>query len=145
MDVNIYEKISQWFLNCPGIGDYVYFNVIPYEQDTASINSSSSSSVLREYNDGSKEIQLFFLVDIVKSYDNGGTSDLNLEAINIFDNIIKYVELKNSLSEYPDLGDNYIVNNIDSTYKSPEVYVTADNPDIARYEGQFYLEYLERK
>ena len=83
--------------------------------------------------------------NIIKHYDNGGTSDLNLDAINTFDKIINYVETKNSLSQYPDLGDNCVPYEIGSTYKAPEVYITPDNPDIARYEGQFYLEYLERK
>ena len=145
MKINIYEKISQWLMDCPDIGDYVYFNVIPFESDTASVNSSSSSSTLTTYNDGSKEVRIFFLINIIKHYDNGGTSDLNLDAINTFDKIINYVETKNSLSQYPDLGDTCVPYEIGSTYKAPEVYITPDNPNIARYEGQFYLEYLERK
>lgn len=37
------------------------------------------------------------------------------------------------------------MNEIGATYKAPEVYITQDNPSIARYEGQFYIEYLEKK
>ena len=140
----IYERIAKWLLECPEMEGYVYFNVIPLEENTASVNSNSGSSTINKYIDGSTEVHLLFNINLVKSYDNGGTSDLNLDAIQSFNNIISFIEKKNLLKEYPDLGDNYIVNEICPTYKSPEVYVTPDNPNIARYEGQFYIEYLEK-
>lgn len=143
--INIYEKISEWLKNCPEMGDYTYFNVIPLDVNTSSVNSNSSSQIINKYNDGSKEVQLLFYINLIKDYDDGGTSDLNLDAINVFDKIIKYIEEKNNEHDYPNLGDSYIVNDIGATYKAPEVYVTSDNPGIARYEGQFYIEYLERK
>lgn len=140
----IYEKIAEWLVECPEMEGYVYFNVIPLEENTSSVNSNSGSTILGKYIDGSMEVHLLFNINLVKSYDNGGTSDLNLDAIQSFNNIISFIEKKNLLKEYPDLGDNYIVNEICPTYKSPEVYVTPDNPNIARYEGQFYIEYLEK-
>lgn len=143
--MNIYEKIADWLLACPEVEGYIYFNVIPLEKDTASVNSNSGSSVLNNFVDGSKEVRLMFNINLVKSYDNGGTSDLNLDAIQAFDNIISFVEDKNIKGEYPELGSAYVVNEIGSTYKAPEVYLTPDNPNIARYEGQFYIEYLQRK
>ncbi len=142
---DIYEKIAEWLLNCEDIGSYVYFNVIPLDAGSASINSNSSSVTINTYNDGSKEVRLLFYVNIVKEYDEAGTSDLNFEAMSIFDKIIKYVEDQNESGSYPELGDNITVSDIGCVYKAPEVYVTDDNPNIARYEGQFYIEYLERK
>lgn len=143
--INIYEKISEWLKNCPEMGDYTYFNVIPLDVNTSSVNSNSSSQIINKYNDGSKEVQLLFYINLIKDYDDGGTSDLNLDAIDVFDKIIKYIEEKNNEHDYPNLGESCIVNDIGATYKAPEVYVTSDNPSIARYEGQFYIEYLERK
>ena len=70
---------------------------------------------------------------------------MNLDAIAEFDKVIEFIETKNNNNEYPDLRDNYVVNEIGATYKAPEVYITPDNPSIARYEGQFYIEYLEKK
>lgn len=144
-DINIYEKISDWLSNCPEMGDYIYFNVIPLDDGTSSINSNSSSMIQNTFIDGSKEVRLMFNINLIKQYDNGGTSELNLESIHIFDKIIKYIENKNNNNDYPDLGNNYIVNDIGATYKAPEVYITQDNPNIARYEGQFYIEYVQRK
>ena len=143
--INIYEKISDWLKNCAEMGDYIYFNVIPLDEGTSSVNSNSSSIILNTFLDGSKEVRLMFNINLIKSYDNGGTSDLNLESINVFDNIIKYIEDKNNNNDYPNLGNNFVVNEIGASYKSPDVYITEDNPSIARYEGQFYIEYLQRK
>lgn len=142
--MNIYGRISDWLKECPEIGSYVYFNVIPLEPDTSSVTSNAASTILNTYLDGSKEVHLLFNINLVQEYDAGGTSDLNLEAINAFDNITRFVEMKNNAGEYPDL-DNYVVNEIGSTYKAPEVYITENNTQVARYEGQFYIEYLERK
>ena len=143
--MNIYEKISTWLTECPEMGGYVYFNVIPLDSDTSSVTSSGSSLTLNTFLNGSKEVRLIFNIELVKQYDDGGTSDINLDAIKAFDEIISFVERKNNLQEYPELGDGYIVNEIGATYKAPEVYVTSDNPNIARYEGQFYIEYLEER
>lgn len=145
MTINIYQKISDWLLDCPKLGGYLYFNVIPLENSAASVNSNSSSSILNEYIDGSKEVRLLFYVNLVKEYDEGGTSDLNLEAIDSFDEIIKFFEEKDLKEEYPDLGYGYVVNEIGAVNKAPEVYLSTDSPNVARYEGQFYIEYLERK
>ena len=86
-----------------------------------------------------------FNINLVRDYDNGGTSDLNIDAIQEFDKIISFIEDKNNKGEFPELGDNYVVNEIGATYKAPEVYVSTESPSVARYEGQFYVEYLERK
>lgn len=142
--VNIYDKISEWLSQCPYMGSYVYFNVIPLETDTSSVNTNSSSMNMTEYIDGSKEVHLMFNINLIKSYDGDGTSDLNLDAILSFDKIIEFVEEKNNEQDFPDLGESYVVSEIASSYKAPEVYITEDNRDIARYEGQFYIEYLER-
>ena len=142
---NIYESISKWLLDCEETTGHIYFNVIPIEIETSSVTSNSGSSILNTYLDGSKEVRLLFNINLIKSYDNGGTSDLNLDAIQAFDNIISFVEDKNIKGEYPDLGEGYVVNDIGATYKAPEVYITPDNPNIARYEGQFYIEYLEQR
>lgn len=142
--INIYDKISEWLSQCPYMGSYVYFNVIPLETDTSSVNTNSSSMNITEYIDGSKEVRLMFNINLIKSYDGDGTSDLNLDAIASFDKIIDFVEEKNNEHDFPDLGESCTVSEIAPSYKAPEVYITEDNRDVARYEGQFYIEYLER-
>lgn len=127
------------------MGDYIYFNVIPLDEGSSSVNSNSSSQILNSYIDGAREVRLLFYINIVKPYDDGGTSDLNLDAINIFDKIINFIEEKNNNQDFPDLGESYTVNEVGALYKAPEVYITQDNAGIARYEGQFYLEYLEKE
>lgn len=143
--VNVYERISEWLVECPIFDGYLYFNVIPVENGNSSLNSNSSSTIIKNFLDGSKEVQLYFTINVVKEYDNGGTSDLNLDAINSFSEIVAWVEQKNHLQEFPDLGQNCTVNEVVPSYTIPEVYLTPDNPGIARYEGRFSINYLERK
>lgn len=141
---SIYEAISIWLRDCTEVNGYTYFNVIPMIPDTASVNSNSSSEILNKFIDGSMEVRLMFNINLVKSYDEG-TSDLNLEAINSFDKITKFIEDMNLKQKFPILGDNYIVNEIGSLYKAPEVYTLQEDTSIARYEGQFYIQYLQMK
>lgn len=141
---NIYEAISIWLRDCLEVNGYTYFNVIPMIPDTASVNSNSSSEILNKFIDGSMEVRLMFNINLVKQYDQG-TSDLNLEAINSFDAITKFIEDMNLKQKFPILGDNYIVNEIGSLYKAPEVYTLQEDTSVARYEGQFYIQYLQMK
>lgn len=145
MNTNIYEKISEWLSNCPQMGSYIYFNVIPLDENTSSVNPTSSSMQIKKFIDGSQEVRLVFNIDLIQAYDDGGTSSLNLDAMQAFTDIVNYIEEKNNLHEFPDLGENYTVNEMGATYTVPVVYLTPDNPGIARYSGQFYINYLERK
>lgn len=143
--INVYERISEWLSQCPEMGNYVYFNVIPLEPDTSSVNTNSASMNITEFIDGSKDVRLMFNVNLVKSYDGDGTSDLNIDATQSFDKIIHFVEQKNNEHDFPDFGELCIVSEVGAAYKAPEVYLLEDNRDVARYEGQFYIEYLERR
>ena len=67
---NIYQKLTDYLKDCPELGNYIYFNVIPLDVDTASVNSNPASTVLNEYVDGSKEVRLLFNINIVKEYDD---------------------------------------------------------------------------
>ena len=37
--VNVYERISEWLVECPVFDGYLYFNVIPVENGNSSLNS----------------------------------------------------------------------------------------------------------
>ena len=56
MRVNVYERILEWLSNCPEMGTYTYFNVIPIDPGNSSVNSNSSSIILNEFVNGSKEV-----------------------------------------------------------------------------------------
>ena len=86
MNTNIYEKISEWLSNCPQMGSYIYFNVIPLDENTSSVNPTSSSTQVKKFIDGSQEVRLVFNIDLIQAYDDGGTSSLNLDAMQDNDN-----------------------------------------------------------
>ena len=98
MRVNVYERILEWLSNCPEMGTYTYFNVIPIDPGNSSVNSNSSSIILNEFVNGSKEVRLIFNINLVRDYDNGGTSDINLDqyVALAMDEVNEYLERANS-------------------------------------------------
>lgn len=73
--------------DCPAIDNYLYFNVLPDDVESKAVNTEYASyNVLAEYIDGSREVELFFNISICKDYDKG-TSDVNVDAIDVFEDI----------------------------------------------------------
>lgn len=85
--MNRFEKIKDWLADCPQLNDYLFFNVLPDELGSMAMTSDiGADGVIEEYIDGSKLVNLNFNVEITANYDKG-TSDVNLEAMNVFEEI----------------------------------------------------------
>lgn len=140
--MTIYEKLSDWFKQCPIFEGWIFFNTIPMEPNTASITSVQNMPFVNEFNDGSKVVDLLFDLNIVEEYDADGTSNLNLIAMSKFEKISNWIEDQNLIDNLPSL-ENIIVDSITESYTNPEVYVNEET-GLARYEGQYKISYLER-
>lgn len=140
---NKYAKIKEWFEDgyIPKF-DFVFFNVSSYEVGNASINSIQGERVLNEFMDGSREVELLFSISLMKGYDAAGTSDVNLEAIQDFENIAMWVEEQNENKNYPDFGNNVLIEDLSVLSSAPTVMVDNQN-QIAKYQGQFKIRYME--
>ena len=141
--MNIYESLTQWLTNnYSDINDWVYFNAEKHEDGNTSVMSSESSTI-EEYIDGSKLITLPFTISMIKRYDFE-QSDTNLISMSEAQNFIDWMQQQDLISNYPQLGDNCIVEEIAVSDTVPTVWVNqADN--LAKYQVNCTIKYLEQK
>ena len=108
------------------------------------VNSVSNGREIRSFIDGTREVEFLFAISLQKSFDSGGTSDVNLDAIQEFENIALWIEANNKSKTYPNFGDNVEIEKIEVMQTAPTVTVD-QNGKIAKYLGQFKITYLEEK
>lgn len=138
--MNYYKKIQEWIETCPYVNDYVYFNVVPMEEDTTAITSAQGINDTTKYIDGTSEKELKFNIDLVKVYDEG-TSDLNVEALESFDQIDQWIEIQDAVSNYPDFN-GLLITSIEPFYTTPDVYIS-DDDSKCRFSKEYTLKFIE--
>jgi len=138
--MNKFKKISEWLLNYPNIGDWLFFNVSNVEVDNVSLNSISGERILIEFNDGSAECELMFALAMFKSYDTG-TSDVNLTALQECENLALWCEEQNQNGNLP-VFDDATANEIEILNSTPELSVDSEQ-GIAKYLIQGKINYLK--
>lgn len=140
--ISRYQRIIDWLDDYSFLYSWIYFNVVPSEPDNITVNSVQNERELDRFIDGSRRVEFLFAIDLTKEFDIG-TSDNNLDAVQEFENIASWVETQNGLHNYPDFGQNIIIESIEVLETTPSV--TIDNQvQIAKYQGQFRITYLER-
>lgn len=136
-----YKAIIEWLSEYKSSYGWIFFNNNPSEDETLSLNSISSSREEKRFIDGSKEVSLLFAIVLSKKYDTG-TNDVNLDAMNENEQLMKWVEEKNKAKEFPNLGDNVTVKEIECLESSPSVLVDNDE-NLAKYQTQFHIIFRE--
>ena len=114
----------------PQLYDWLYFNVINETPGDMSL-LTDNINVLKKYIDGSAEKEYIFSVAMLANYDNG-TSDINIDALQEADNLIKWIEEQNSKSIYPDFGEKCNVQGVEVLTEVPQLTINSEN-NIARY------------
>lgn len=143
MIVNKYRAIIEWMKDYVQIGKWIYFNVTLAENNIMSVTSVQSQRTLEEYIDGSKRVEFLFGIALCKTFDNG-TSDVNLEAMQEYENIASWIEEQNDNENYPDFGENIVIEEVEVLETAPSL--TVDNQNgIARYQGQYRITYMEEE
>ena len=137
-----YDELNKWMKDYPNIGSWLYFNVTDLEVDNNSLNSVSGARYLEDNIDGSKECELLFAVDMIKSYDTG-TADTNLEALQECESLMNWVEEQMENENLPQFKKCNVheVEILDST---PSLSVDTDQ-QLAKYQIQGRVRYLELK
>ena len=141
--INKYNEIIEWFKQYTPLHTWIYFNAFPVEPDTVSVSNVPNERELDSFIDGSRRIELPFTLSLAKEFDIG-TSDINLEAMEEFENINEWVENQNAIRNFPDFGNNVLMEKVEVLETSPAVSVDNQN-QIAKYQGQFKITYLERR
>ena len=139
---NKYLAIVNWINGYRPIGEWTFFNVVLDKPNTMSVNSVGTGRYIEEYMDGTRECEFLFSISLQKKYDAGGTTNTNLEAIQEFENIAKWVEEKNDNKEFPAFADNELIEKVEVMTSAPTMTVDESNK-VAKYLGQFKITYME--
>lgn len=139
--VNKYQAIIEWLKEYVPLNQWIYFNVTIAETDILSVSSVQSQRVLEEFIDGSKRVEFLFGIALAKEFDNG-TSDINLEAYQEFENISTWIETQNEEENYPDFGEGITIESVEVLETAPSITVDNQN-SIARYQGQYKITFIQ--
>lgn len=141
--INRYQAITNWLTEYVPYYSWIYFNVSSSTPDELSVSSVQNERVLEEYIDGTRTVEFPFAITLAKEYDTG-TSDINLDAIQEFENISAWIEEQNEIENYPDFGDNITIEKIEVLETVPSVSVDNET-GVAKYMAQYLVTYMERR
>ena len=141
--INRYQAITNWLTEYVPYYSWIYFNVSSSTPDELSVSSVQNERVLEEYIDGTRTVEFPFAITLAKEYDTG-TSDINLDAIQEFENISAWIEEQNEIENYPDFGDNITIEKIEVLETVPSVSVDNET-GVAKYMAQYLITYMERR
>ena len=147
------QAMVNYLKTCPAIqNNPLYFNFINAKDDNKQIITlSNEKAVAKTYIDGSvlKQYSLA-LVDfksiaykpIVKSV---GYSDENVEDMLSVQQIIDWIDEQNDAHNYPDFGDECIIEKISATTENPMLdgIDTSISPALAQYSVTIVVTYLD--
>lgn len=141
--MNIYDELTTWLKNCPDTDSYIFFNVIPVEVGVTALTTVPNTRSVQDFTDGSSEVTELFNINLVKEYDPSGTSDINILALDAFENVTSWIKEQNINNNLP-IIDGITVNYIQPSYTVPDIYLNEDTGNV-RYEGRYEINYLERR
>ena len=139
---NKYLAIVNWINGYRPIGEWTFFNVVLDKPNTMSVNSVGTRRYIEEYMDGTRLCELLFSISLQKKFDAGGTTNTNVEAIQEFENISKWIEEKNDNQEFPEFADNELIEKVEVMDSAPTMTIDENNK-VAKYLGQFKIIYME--
>lgn len=141
--MNIYEKINEWLATTyQPLNEWLYFNATPMIVGTVAMNSVSGDRVYKRFVDGSVQRRVIFAIDMVLSYDDAGTSDVNMNAINEVNKFSEWIEEQLSLQNVPDFGNNKTIESIEVLTNVPSLLIDNTN-GLAKYQFQARIEYKD--
>lgn len=141
--MNIYEKINEWLATTyKPLNEWLYFNATPMIVGTVAMNSVSGDRVYKRFVDGSVQRRVVFAIDMVLSYDDAGTSDVNMDAINEVNKFSEWIEEQLSLQNVPNFGKNRTIESIEVLTNVPSLLIDNTN-GLAKYQFQARIEYKD--
>lgn len=141
--MNVYEKINEWLATTyKPLNEWLYFNATPMLVGTVAMNSVSGDRVYKRFVDGSVQRRVIFAIDMVLSYDDAGTSDVNMNAINEVNKFSEWIEEQLSLQNVPDFGNNKTIESIEVLTNVPSLLIDNTN-GLAKYQFQARIEYKD--
>ena len=151
MDKN--QAIIDYLITCPKIQDNpLYFNFIHgNEDDKQIITTGNEKTIDRPYVDGSVLKRFTFTIIDFKSVayravvKDGAHVDENVEDILQVQDIIDWIEEQNEIRNFPNFGEDCIVESISTTANNPNLNGVDSNvsPALAKYSISIQVNYID--
>lgn len=152
-EVNKNQAVINFLLQCPVLASNpLFFNFLnAHDDDKQIVTQSDDVSTNRAYVDGSVMKRFTFsLIDFrgvvyqpipkVEGY-----VDRNVQEMLDVQGIMDWINLKAELKEYPDFGDDCIIDDMRTTSNTPNLngVDTSVTPALAKYNITIQIEYLD--
>lgn len=142
--MNLYRKIDEWLKNYEPLNNWIYFNATPDIVGTVALNSIPGDGVVARFIDGSKKCEILFAIDMVREYDNMGTSEVNMEALDEVNNFIEWLDSQRQDENFPDFGTTNTVRDIQVLTNVPTVLVNTQDM-LSKFQIQVKVTYIDNK
>ena len=140
--MNLYKSISDWLTaNYSPVIGWLYFNATPMITGAVAMNSVPGNRVVKKFINGSMQKELVFAIDMVCNYDNQGTSDINMNAMDEVNNFADWVD-KLSSTDYPDFGEYNSITKIEVLTNVPSLLVNTEQ-QLGKYQFQVKITYID--
>ena len=153
MGVNKHQAVIDYIITCPTIlNSPLYFNFINAKNDTNQFFTNSTDSYTnRSYVDGSVEkIYTFTILTFKSAADTAvvkmsGYENENLSDMSDVQNLIEWITEQNRLRNFPDFGEDCIIDSIETTTEEPKFDGIDDqvSPPLAVYSTSIQIKYID--
>lgn len=126
------------------VGERLGFNFSPESIDNIAMVTNYADRVLREFVTGAKQKEYGVTFLVTKQYSTD-SDDLNLEAMEFADSFMEWVEEQNNNRNYPNLGDDTEVEEIEVLQNMPSLSGINAEEGYAVYQIQLRVVYREEK
>ena len=153
MGVNKHQAVIDYIITCPTIlNSPLYLNFINEKNDTNQFFTNSTDSYTnRSYVDGSVEkIYTFTILTFKSAADTAvvkmsGYENENLSDMSDVQNLIEWITEQNRLRNFPDFGEDCIIDSIETTTEEPKFDGIDDqvSPPLAVYSTSIQIKYID--
>ncbi len=138
--MNKYEQLTKWLSTYPPLHEWMYFNTITDIEGQIGVNTIDSEEYSSSFISGGGIVDFMFNVIMIKSYDTG-TSLTNTEAIAECENFMAWLNIQNSLKNYPQFSEQVL--SVEVMQNIPTLaLINADN-QTAKYNFLVKITYLK--
>ena len=151
--VNKHQAVIDYLITCPTIlNSPLYFNFINAKNDTNQLFTESNDQYTNTtYIDGSVQKLYTFTIMTFKSITNNavvklsGYENENLSDMHDIQALIDWIQEQNDAHNYPNFGEDCIVESIISTTNEPKFEGVDEEvtPPLAVYSTSIQIEYLD--
>lgn len=140
-----HEAVKEYFEDkvTEMVGGVIGFNYSPEETDAVAIIPQFSDRNVRQYINGDKQRQYSFAFIIVRLYSTEPVDLLNMEAMNLGQAFMDWIEEQDSQRIYPDFGPQCEIEKMEVLQNMPNLASVNAEEGTARYMIQGRILYRE--